>query len=755
MNALLLRFPIASYSSDIVVVKGTRLSRTKAMKHGHIVVSNDLAQDYKEFFPTHRRIVTLSTTDLTDASVVVLSEADVAAGKAAEIQSLGWELPVFAVVSPHRTDAIGHGDLDGVVTLDRLQNEYFARKIEKAAREYDKDVLPPFFEALVNYKELGNSNFPSPGHHGGQYFRRHPAGRRFFDFYGENVFRTDLSSSDVAMGDLLIHEGAPERALEHAAEVFHSDNTWFILNGTSASNKVALNALLAPGDLVLFDRNNHKSAHHGALVMADARPLYLETERNAFGLIGGIDSHCFEEAYLRERIARVAPEKSKAERPFRLAVFQLGTYDGTIYNARRVVDRIGHLCDYILFDSAWVGYEQWIPIMKQSSPMLLELGKDDPGIIVTQSVHKGMAGFSQASQIHKKDSHIKGQKRYCDFNRFNNAYMMHASTSPFYPMYASLDVNAKMHENGSGEKLWAEALRVSIEARKMILNDCKYIRPFVPDHVQGKKWQDVPTSEIMEDRQYFEFKPGEIWHGFPSYREGQYFIDPMKFLLTTPGIKNTKDGYEYEDFGVPVNILANYLRTLGIIPEKCDLNSILFLITPAETLPKMQELVSALVNFEHMLDEDVPLEEVLPRVYTQNEERYRGYTIRQLCQEMHDFYKDRTVSKLQRAMFREETFPTVAMSPRDANTALIEGRVDFIPLSKARGRIATEGALPYPPGIICLVPGEVWDGDQLEYFLALEEGINLLPGFAPELQGVHMVTEKDGSSRAYAYVVAE
>ncbi|MCF3191204.1 ornithine decarboxylase, partial [Pseudomonas aeruginosa] len=187
------------------------------------------------------------------------------------------------------------------------------------------------------------------------------------------------------------------------------------------------------------------SNHHGALIQAGATPVYLETARNPFGFIGGIDAHCFEEHYLRQQIAEIIPERQFDKRPFRLAVIQLGTYDGTIYNARQVVDKIGNLCDYILFDSAWVGYEQFIPMMKQCSPLLLTLNKDDPGILVTQSVHKQLAGFSQTSQIHKKDAHLKGQSRYVNHKRMNNAFMMHASTSPFYPLFAALDVNAKMH----------------------------------------------------------------------------------------------------------------------------------------------------------------------------------------------------------------------------------------------------------------------------------------------------------------------
>ena len=150
------------------------------------------------------------------------------------------------------------------------------------------------------------------------------------------LFRSDLCNADVAMGDLLIHEGAPCIAQQHAAKVFNADKTYFVLNGTSSSNKVVLNALLTPGDLVLFDRNNHKSNHHGALLQAGATPVYLETARNPYGFIGGIDAHCFEESYLRELITEVAPQRAKEARPFRLAVIQLGTYDGTIYNARQV-----------------------------------------------------------------------------------------------------------------------------------------------------------------------------------------------------------------------------------------------------------------------------------------------------------------------------------------------------------------------------------------------------------------------------------
>ena len=707
----------------------------------------------KQYFSTNRELVEITKTDFTDVAAIVLTSGDV--GEYLErIQATNFGIPVFVVqteeeqVDPKFYDAIYH-----IQDLNGYDIKLYSRQIETAARFYEEKMLPPFFKMLSEYVEMGNIAFDCPGHQGGQYYRKHPAGRFLYDFYGENIFRSDICNADVKLGDLLIHEGAACDAQKYAAQVFNADKTYFVLNGTSSSNKVALNAVLAPGDLVLFDRNNHKSNHHGALIQAGATPIYLETARNPFGFIGGIDSHCFEEDYLKSLIKEVAPEKLNQKRPFRLAVIQLGTYDGTIYNARQVVDKIGHLCDYILFDSAWVGYEQFIPMMKDCSPLLLELNENDPGILVTQSVHKQQAGFSQTSQIHKKDKHIKGQDRYVNHKRFNNAFMLHASTSPFYPLFAALDVNAKIQGSEAGRRLWHECVKVGIEARKLVLNHCELIRPFIPTTIKGKKWQDYDTEEIATNLEFFKFHPTDTWHKFEGYADEQYFVDPCKFLLTTPGI--SLETGEYEKFGVPATILANYLRENGIIPEKCDLNSILFLLTPAETLTKMQTLVAQIALFEKHIKQDSLLKDVLPTVYKNNEDRYKGYTIRQLCQEMHDLYVSRNVKQLQKDLFRKATLPEYALNPHDANIEFVRNKVELVPLTDIVGRVAAEGALPYPPGVLCVVPGERWSSTAQKYFLALEEGINTLPGFAPEIQGVYLQKDPDGRTRAYGYVLTD
>ena len=722
------------------------------IKRLSLALSQDVAKLLQEYITYP--MVDVTTADFTEVSAIVVSDAYVK-DMVHHPQVQAFSIPLFVITKDGDAllkagDYLPNMRIYTAHTLDELR---MAEDVESAAIRYEYAVLPPFFRTLAMYSTNGNLQLDCPGHQGGDFFKQHPAGRAFYNFYGQNVFTSDLCNADVKLGDLLIHEGPACDAQQHAAEVFNADKTYFVLNGTSSANKMVLNALLAPGDIVLYDRNNHKSISHGALVQAGATPVYLETARNPFGSIGGILDHCFEESYIRQLVVQRDPEKAKEERPIRLAVIQLGTYDGTIYNARQVVNRIGHLCDYILFDSAWVGYEQFIPMMKDCSPLLLELGPNDPGILVTQSVHKQQAGFSQASQVHKKDRHIKGQDRYVNHKRMNNAFMMHASTSPFYPLFASLDVNAKMHEGLGGQFLWKECVKVAIEARKSVLTRCQYIRPLVPPMVHGQRWEEGNTERMAEDLSYFRFEPNGKWHSFQGYGENQYFIDPCKFQLITPGI-DVEIG-DYESFGIPATILAHYLRDRHIIPEKCDLNTILFLMTPAETKEKMEQLVSHLVEFEALIDRDALLEEVLPSVSHRYWKAYDGYTIRQLCQEMHDFYKNRNVSDLQRKLFLQDYFPDYVKSPQEANFDFVRGHGELVPVSEAVGRIALEGALPYPPGVLCVQPGERWSETARDYFLALEEGINRLPGFAPEIQGVYLQEQEDGTKKAFAYVLQE
>ena len=704
------------------------------------------------------------------------------------VRSIGFRTPLWAVADSHRISDMAvlglTGEVDGYIYLGQQTPAFYAKQVIASLVNYGKMLLPPFFGGLMAYDGEANIDFACPGHQGGQFYRKSPSGQLFFKHFGENIFRNDLCNADVDLGDLLIHEGPAVEAQKYAAQVFGADRTYFVLNGTSTSNKIVTNAVLRAGDLVLFDRNNHKSLHQGALVQAGAIPIFLPTARNPFGMIGAVDWDAWDESYLRERILAnplvTDKERHKAERPFRLACIQLATYDGTIYNVRKVLDKIAHLCDYVLWDEAWIGYNAFHPLFDDHSPMRLEsLEPDAPGLFSTQSVHKQGAGFSQASQIHKRDEHIRGQKRYIEHKRFNESFLMNASTSPFYPLFASLEVNAKVHEGKAGEMLWDRCIELGIETRKKFREFCRYYErtgqgpeeqwffdPFVPDVVsisgskfsddaKGVAWEDLPTHVIKLERQCWNFDPGSKWHGYSGYVDGYAMVDPNKLTLLTPGIdRRTGD---YLDFGVPATVVANYLREQRIVPEKCDLNSILFLMTPAEDESKLNTLIAKLVRFKNLWDSDVPLADALPTVYAAHTRRYADYTLRQICNEMHGFYREANVKALQQKCFRAESFPELAMSPKNAYAALVANEVDYVPLDEAQGRISATLALIYPPGIGVVVPGERWDERaqaMRDYFLTFQESFNRFPGFNYEVQGVFQ-ERIDGRIRFYTYVVRE
>ena len=712
---------------------------------------------------------------------------------AANVRALGFNTPLWALADSHRVADLavmgGLGEVSGYVYLGQQTPAFYAKQIIASLVRYGMSLLPPFFGGLMAYDAEANIAFDCPGHQGGQFYRKSPAGQLFFKHFGESIFRNDLCNADVDLGDLLIHEGAAVEAQKHAAEVFGADRTYFVLNGTSTSNKVVTNALLKRGDLVLFDRNNHKSIHQGALVQAGAIPIFLPTARNAFGMIGAVDWEAWNDESLREQIRNHPlvqdPELWHSPRPFRLACIQLATYDGTIYNVRKVLEKIGHLCDYVLWDEAWIGYNAFHPLFHDHSPMRLEqLTPEMPGLFSTQSVHKQGAGFSQASQIHKRDEHLRGQRRYVEHKRFNEAFLINASTSPFYPLFASLDVNAKIHAGKAGEMLWDQCIELGIEARKKLRQfgrhyaqtgeteqDKWFFDPFVPnvvsihnspfsDDIRNVAWEDIPTEVIKREQQCWNFQttknnPSSTWHGYEGYVDGYAMVDPNKLALLTPGI-NRKTG-EYLDFGVPATVVANYLREEGVVPEKCDLNSILFLLTPAEDESKLNTLIAKLVKFKNLWDRDAHLAEVLPTLYAAHSERYDGYTLRQVCNEMHAFYRKANVKELQRLCFRATSFPELAMLPKDAYEALVANEVDYVPLEAAKNRVSATLALIYPPGIGVVVPGERWDQraqPMFDYFLAFQESFNRFPGFNYEVQGVYQ-EHVDGRIQFHTYVVRE
>jgi ornithine decarboxylase/arginine decarboxylase len=740
---------------------------------------------------------------LEDAEIAVQTDAAIGCmivdwgkkgleGKTASLINLmrrrGLDFPIILLIRRKRFEDLPVEVLDfidGYVFLSEETPAFIAKNLISRLKQYAETLKTPFFGTLVDYAEEGNQLWTCPGHNGGVFYSRSPIGRIFVEHLGEAVFRDDLDNSVLDLGDLLTHEGPALRAQKEAAQIFGAEKTYFVLNGTSTSNKVVLGALVTDGDLVLFDRNNHKAAHHGALLISGGVPVYVPTVRNPWGLIGPMRWDLLDEEHLRQQI-RDNPLVKDADawrkpRPFRVAVVEQCTYDGTIHSAEMILKRIGHLCDYIMFDEAWAGFMKFHPLYAGRFAMGLgQLGPDAPGIIATQSTHKQLASFSQASQIHVKDRHIKGQRRRVEHRRFNESFMQHASTSPFYPLFASLDVGAQMMKGRSGEVLWDDTIRLGIELRKKIRAmrrefDEKekdparrwFFEPFVPDRVSipdaaspgashDVAWEAISTDQLATDAALWQLTPGAAWHGFPDLAAGFAMTDPNKLTLLTPGFDRATGGYA--DHGIPAPIVAQYLRENRIVAEKNDLNSLLFLLTPGVEASKAGTLISGLVAFKRLHDDNVLLEDAIPEFTRKRFARYGKLRLRDLCGEMHRFYREAGVSALQARQFQPQHMPEIAMSPREAARALMRNEVDYLPIDEIEGRIATTPFVVYPPGIATIVPGERLSErakPMIDYLRMFERAFNAFPGFDVEIQGLYKEIDEAGRIRLHTYVCAE
>ncbi|QNQ82778.1 putative ornithine decarboxylase [Lactobacillus sp. PV012] len=635
-----------------------------------------------------------------------------------------------------------------LIKLPSNPDEQMLQKVFAQASAYYEKMVPQYLQDLISFSQTQPISFTTPGHHNGQYYDKHPSGVVFNRFFGKNLMYADTSDTVPQLGDMMTHEGGPLSAEQQAARTYHADKVYFCTNGTTSANSICSSALLTEDDLVLFDRNNHKSLYNSALVMTGARPVYLPTDRNALGLIGEINSQALNEEAIRKEIAKVDPQRAKANRPFRLAIIQLETYDGIFQNPKYIIDKIGSLCDYILFDCAWAGFENFLPIMAKISPLNLELGPDDPGFLVTQSLHKQQAGMGQASQILKKDSHLKGQRRYVDHKHFNNAYLKFVTTSYSYPLYASLVVNSALTA-GSGNKLWWDKiLRLGIDFRKQLLAKSQLFRPFVSEN-----FANYTTEELATTPQLWELTLQDKWHGFSQIAPHQAIIDPMKITLATPGIDNS--GAKYTATGLPAPIVSEFLMEKDIIRAKNDLYSLLFLLTPGDTEQDLTILLNALLEFEELYLHDAALSQVLPKLAAQYPERYRDYTIQQLANEMHKYYSTNKTFSLQKDLFAKKDFQNYSLTPKIADQKFMKNQSELVDLAQVKNRIALEGALPYPPGIFVVAPGEIWTKTAQQYFEVLLGAIEQFPGFVPEIQGVYFNKDKNGTLKVQAEVLKE
>ncbi|MEZ2682227.1 arginine decarboxylase [Providencia rettgeri] len=624
--------------------------------------------------------------------------------------------------------------------------DFIAGRVLAAIIRYRANLLPPLMKSLIKYSDVHEYSWAAPGHQGGVGFTKTPAGRIYHDFFGENLFRTDIGIERVAVGSLLDHTGAFGECERNAARIFGADQSYSVVVGTSGSNRTIMQACMTDDDVVVIDRNCHKSIEQG-LILTGAKPVYMTPSRNRYGIIGTIYPQEMTPEAITEKIAKNPLTSDKIGKRPAYSVVTNCTYDGVCYHARKVQDLLDESLDRIHFDEAWYGYARFNPIYRDHFAMRDDPRKDDePTVFATHSTHKLLNALSQASFIH-----VRNGRNAIDFNRFNQAYHMHATTSPLYAICASNDIAADMMDGNSGRSLTDEVIREAIDFRqslgflyKEFINDDEwFFKPWnqemVKDPATGKRYafEDAPVELLMKEQSCWVMNPEDKWHGFKDIPENWAMLDPIKVSILSPGMGD--DG-KLLDSGVPAALVTAWLNHYGIVPTRTTDFQIMFLFSMGITKGKWGTLVNALLSFKRHYDNNTALKKVLPEVVEAAPEIYSEMGLRDLGNKMFVYLqKNNPGGQLNQAY---EQLPAVMMSPRDAYQEIVANRVESVPLDKLAGRIAANSIIPYPPGIPMLLSGESF-GDKnsphIGYLHSLQAWDSEFPGFEHETEGTEII----------------
>ncbi len=647
-------------------------------------------------------------------------------------------------------------NIDGFIWLPEDSPEFIAGRIQAAAKRYLDSILPPFFGAMVNFADTHEYSWHTPGHTGGTAFMKTAVGRAFLDFYGEQMLRSDLSVSVGQLGSLNEHSGPVAEAEQHAARVFGADYTFFVINGSSSSNQIILHSAVADGDIVLVDRNCHKSLNY-ALNVSGAVPVYMMPRRNARGLIGPVPQSEMAPEAVKKKLVDSPLVDDKKAKPV-LAALTNSTYDGLCYNVRTTTSELSKSVDRIHYDEAWYAYARFNSIYEGRYGMHRgERHPDDATVTATHSTHKLLAALSQASMIH-----IRSGKVPVNPSLFNEAFMMHTSTSPQYSIIASTDVSAKMMAD-AGEYMTDECLVEAIAFRQAMARlqqeitarrkDDWWFGVWQPDEVNGQPFAEADPDLLRTDSDAWVLKAGAAWHGFGDLGSDYCMLDPIKVTVVTPGLN--MEG-QLESSGIPGPLVSSFLSSRGIVVEKTEPYSFLVLFSVGVTKGKWGSLIAGLMEFKRFYDANEPLARVLPDLVGSHPERYQGMGLKDLAEAMHG---EMVETRLLNAMDEAFTIlPDAVLSPRKTYGELVKGNVEQIPIAHMVDRVVAVQLVPYPPGIPIMMPGEKVTKKKravVDYLLALQTFDSHFPGFEHETHGIEIEREADGKLVYMTYCLKE
>jgi arginine decarboxylase len=654
-----------------------------------------------------------------------------------EIRAKNSDIPIYLYGETRTSRHIPNDllrELHGFIHMFEDTPEFVARHIIREAKAYLDGLAPPFFRALMHYAQDGSYSWHCPGHSGGVAFLKSPIGQMFHQFFGENMLRADVCNAVEELGQLLDHTGPVASSERNAARIFNADHCYFVTNGTSTSNKMVWHSTVAPGDIVVVDRNCHKSILH-AIIMTGAIPVFLMPTRNHYGIIGPIPKEEFEPENIRRKIAANPFAREANNQQPRILTITQSTYDGVVYNVEMLKEMLDGEIDTLHFDEAWLPHAAFHDFYKD----MHAIGRYTPRakksmIFSTQSTHKLLAGLSQASQILVRES----ETVKLDQDTFNEAYLMHTSTSPQYSIIASCDVAAAMMEPPGGTALVEESILEALDFRRAMRKI---------DKEWGKDWwfqvwgPDNFAENGIGTREDWVIRAEDTWHGFGNLAPGFNMLDPIKATIITPGL--SIEG-QFEKTGIPASIVKKYLAEHGVIVEKCGLYSFFIMFTIGITKGRWNTLLTALQQFKDDYDKNPPIWRILPEFAAANP-RYERMGLRDLCQNIHGFYGDYDVARLTTEMYLSDMIP--AMKPSDAFAKMAHREIERVPIDELEGRVTSILLTPYPPGIPLLIPGERFNKTIVDYLKFARDFNEKFPGFETDVHG--LVTREVDGKRGY------
>lgn len=634
-------------------------------------------------------------------------------------------------------------ELHGFIHMFEDTPEFVARHIIREARSYLDSLAPPFFRELVKYASDGSYSWHCPGHSGGVAFLKSPVGQMFHQFFGENMLRADVCNAVDELGQLLDHTGPVAEAETNAARIFHADHCFFVTNGTSTSNKIVWHANVANNDIVVVDRNCHKSILH-AITMTGAIPVFLRPTRNHLGIIGPIPLDEFSPESIQRKIEANPFAREAANKTPRILTLTQSTYDGVIYNVEDIKATLGETIETLHFDEAWLPHAAFHEFYED----MHAIGPNRPRskntmVYATHSTHKLLAGLSQASQITVQDA----ENRALDRNIFNEAYLMHTSTSPQYAIIASCDVAAAMMEPPGGTALVEESIKEALDFRRAMR---KVSSEYGKDDWWFQVWgPDKLVNEGIGSREDWILKSNDRWHGFGELAEGFNMLDPIKATVVTPGLDISGT---FAQTGIPAALVSKYLAEHGVVVEKTGLYSFFILFTIGITKGRWNTLLTALQQFKDDYDRNQPLWRILPD-FCKAHPGYDRLGLRDLCQQIHEVYKKYDLARLTTEVYLSDMVP--AMKPSDAYAKMAHREVERVNIDELEGRVTGVLLTPYPPGIPLLIPGERFNRMIVDYLQFAREFNAQFPGFETYVHGLAQDIDPDGNPRYYVDCIRE